>query len=45
MLDDLVRYCLTEIAYEGELGPRLLFLDRVTQTRLAVGSNRPVAVY
>jgi hypothetical protein len=45
MLDDLVQYCLTEIAYEGELGTRLVFLDRVTQICLAAGSNRSVAVY
>jgi hypothetical protein len=45
MLDDLVQYCLTEIAYEGELGTRLVFLDRVTQIRLAAGSNRSMTVY
>jgi hypothetical protein len=44
MLDDLVQYCLTEIAYEGELGTRPFFLDRVAQIRLAAGSNRPMTV-
>jgi hypothetical protein len=24
MIDDLVKYCLTEVAYEGELGARCL---------------------
>lgn len=45
MLDDLVQYCLTEIAYEGELGTRLGSLDRVTQIRRAAGSNRCTTVY
>ena len=45
MLDDLVQYCLTELAYEGELGTRLFFLDRVIQIRLAAGSNHSTTVY
>jgi len=45
MLDDLVQYCLTEIAYEGELGTSIFSPDRVTQICLAAGSNRSVTVY
>lgn len=48
MIDDLVKFCLTEVAYEGELGARYLYKSiqqRVVQIGVerqeAVGSNPP----
>ena len=42
MLDDLVQYCLTEIAYEGELGTRLVCLDRTRHPNPSRGRFEPL---